>query len=121
MPCSRSSSVSPTHNIGIRPDLRAAANLRAVNASSSAYRAWAELLSAEFSEHLARVEQGELTTLDPYGAENRAEFFAVATETFFEKPVQLRKALPDLYALLVGFFKIDPERPDRSIENRGAD
>ena len=76
--------------------------------SASAYRAWAGLVSSQFAEHLARVERGELTTLDPYGAENRAEFFAVATEAFFEKPVSLRERRPDLYALLVGFFKLDP-------------
>ncbi len=76
--------------------------------SASAYRAWATLLSAQFAEHLARAERGELTTLNPYGAENRAEFFAVATEAFFEKPVQLRDDQPDLYALLVDFFKLDP-------------
>src|SRR2546426_9392147 len=29
------------------------------------------------------------SALDEYGATNKAEFFAVATETFFEKPVQL--------------------------------
>jgi Mlc titration factor MtfA (ptsG expression regulator) len=76
--------------------------------SGSAYRAWAGLLSAKFAEHLARVNQGEATILDPYGAENRAEFFAVATETFFEKPIELRKDQPELYASLVEFFKIDP-------------
>lgn len=76
--------------------------------SASAYRAWAALLSDQFAEHLARAERGELTTLNPYGAENRAEFFAVATEAFFEKPVQLRRDQPDLYAFLVEFFKIDP-------------
>jgi Mlc titration factor MtfA (ptsG expression regulator) len=76
--------------------------------SVSAYRAWAGLVSSQFAEHLARVERDELTTLDPYGAENRAEFFAVATEAFFEKPMQLREGQPDLYALLVDFFKLDP-------------
>ena len=80
--------------------------------SSSAYRAWADILSSEFSEHLDRVERGEFTTLDPYGAENPAEFFAVATETFFEKPDHLRKARPDLYAQLVSFFKLDPMELD---------
>jgi len=45
--------------------------------SGSAYRQWAALLSTRFSEHVARTEAGEDTTLDPYGARNRAEFFAV--------------------------------------------
>jgi len=76
--------------------------------SASAYRAWARVLSTKFAEFLQRVESGDLTTLNPYGAENRAEFFAVATEAFFEKPVKLREAQPELYALLVDFFKLDP-------------
>jgi len=76
--------------------------------SASAYRAWASLVSTQFAEHLERVESGELTTLDPYGAENRAEFFAVATEAFLEKPVKLRECQPELYALLADFFKLDP-------------
>lgn len=76
--------------------------------SGSAYGAWAHLVSTQFANHLARVERGESTVLDPYGAENRAEFFAVATEAFFEKSAKLRKAQPELYALLVDFFKIDP-------------
>jgi len=80
--------------------------------SASAYRAWAALLSAQFAEHVARVERGELTALNAYGAENRAEFFAVATEAFFEKPDELREDQPQLYALLVDFFKLDPALPE---------
>jgi Mlc titration factor MtfA (ptsG expression regulator) len=57
---------------------------------------------------------------------NRAEFFAVATEAFFEKPAALRRDQPELYRLLVDFYKLDPGvlreatdedglvRPDRS-------
>jgi len=76
--------------------------------SASAYRAWATLFSLKFADHRARVDRGEGTMLDPYGAEDRAEFFAVATEAFFENPVALRKDEPDLYALLLDFYKIDP-------------
>jgi len=46
--------------------------------------------------------------MDNYGATNPAEFFAVATETFFEKPRQLKKKEPDLYAELKDFYKVDP-------------
>jgi Mlc titration factor MtfA (ptsG expression regulator) len=76
--------------------------------SGSAYRQWAGLLSARFAEHVSRTELGEDTTLDPYGASNRAEFFAVATEAFFERPFELRDGEPDLYGLLVDFYKLDP-------------
>jgi Mlc titration factor MtfA (ptsG expression regulator) len=76
--------------------------------TASAYCAWAALLSDRFAEHVARTEAGVPTTLRPYGAENRAEFFAVATEAFFEKPVELRDREPRLHALLVDFFRFDP-------------
>jgi Mlc titration factor MtfA (ptsG expression regulator) len=76
--------------------------------SGSAYRQWATLLSARFAEHVSRTELGEETTLDPYGARNRAEFFAVATEAFFERPAALREGEPELYALLVDFYRFDP-------------
>ena len=46
--------------------------------------------------------------MDVYGATNPAEFFAVATETFFEKPVQLKKEHPELYEELYGFYRVNP-------------
>jgi Mlc titration factor MtfA (ptsG expression regulator) len=76
--------------------------------SGTAYRAWAALLTEEFAEHVARTERGESTALSPYGATNRAEFFAVATETFFERPLALRAEEPALYALLADFYQLDP-------------
>lgn len=48
------------------------------------------------------------TLLDPYGASNRAEFFAVATECFFEAPRQLRQQHPELYSALGRFWHQDP-------------
>ncbi len=76
--------------------------------SASAIRVWAALLSDQFAKHVTRTEAGDLTTLRPYGAENHAEFFAVATEVFFEKPVELRDHEPRLYELLKTFYKLDP-------------
>jgi len=76
--------------------------------SRSSYHAWVTRWSAQFAEHVRRVEAGESTVLDPYGATNRAEFLAVATEAFFETPFELRSDQPDLYALLAEFFKLDP-------------
>jgi len=70
----------------------------------TAIRTWAKVFSAEFKE---LSEHGD-SVLDSYGAENSAEFFAVATEAFFEKPVQLRQKHPELYAQLVSYFKQDP-------------
>ena len=50
----------------------------------------------------------ERPPLSPYGATNPAEFFAVATEAFFDAPVALARAEPDLYAVLRDYFNQDP-------------
>jgi Mlc titration factor MtfA (ptsG expression regulator) len=74
----------------------------------SSLKPWAEVLEKRFKQ-LARAErEGSRTVMDKYGATNHAEFFAVATETFFEKSPQLRAKRPDLYALLSEFYGVDP-------------
>jgi Mlc titration factor MtfA (ptsG expression regulator) len=70
--------------------------------------AWADELADEFDALIAAVERGEHTFLDPYAAEDEAEFFAVATEDFFERPVELLDAHPRLYQLLQEFYALDP-------------
>ena len=70
--------------------------------------AWAADLTAEFDSLLDSVDRGEFTFLDPYAAEDEAEFFAVATEDFFERPAELHAAHPRLYALLAEFYALDP-------------
>jgi Mlc titration factor MtfA (ptsG expression regulator) len=45
--------------------------------------------------------------LRAYGATNEAEFFAVATEAFFERPRALADEHTDLYAVLARFYKLD--------------
>lgn len=55
-------------------------------------------------------ETGTPTVLDTYGATNPAEFFAVVTEAFFERPRALRAKHPELYAELARFFRQDPSR-----------
>ena len=51
---------------------------------------------------------GEHDVLDEYGAENPAEFFAVASESFFLKPCEIRNMHPELYRELSGFYSLDP-------------
>lgn len=46
--------------------------------------------------------------LDTYGADDPAEFFAVATEAFFERPAALQKHHPDLYGVMAEYFNLDP-------------
>jgi len=69
---------------------------------------WADDLAGEFESLLDAVDRGEYTFLDPYAAEDEGEFFAVATEDFFERPAELRAAHPRLYSLLQEFYALDP-------------
>ena len=72
------------------------------------YRIWARVLSEEFQQLCRAAEDGQETVLDTYGAQNPAEFFAVATESFFEKPGRLQERHPALYAQLKEFYRQDP-------------
>lgn len=74
----------------------------------SQYTTWASVLSAEFNRLNKDANKGRKTVMDKYGATNPAEFFAVATETFFEKPIQLKKKHPELYEELKLFYRQDP-------------
>jgi MtfA peptidase len=71
-------------------------------------RSWAEVMKMEFAALRAADETGIPTLLDSYGATNPAEFFAVATEAFFERPIALRRRHKPLYAELQRFFRQDP-------------
>jgi Mlc titration factor MtfA (ptsG expression regulator) len=71
---------------------------------------WSADLGSEFEALQEAVDRDEETFLDPYAMEDEAEFFAVATEDFFERPAGLRAAYPRLYTLLQEFYGLDPER-----------
>ena len=75
----------------------------------SDYSTWAKVMTAEYKQLCEDVQRGADTVLDRYGTTNPAEFFAVATETFFEKPQELIKKRPALYRLLQGYYKLDPK------------
>lgn len=87
-------------------------------AGKSSYRSWAAALSHEFEELQKDYRIGRHSLLDHYGATNPAEFFAVATETFFEKPRRMAEHHPELFEVLAGYYRIDPrdwlEPPARS-------
>lgn len=74
----------------------------------SSYATWARIMSKEYEQLRSNTEHHKKSVMDKYGATNPAEFFAVATETFFEKPKQLKKKAPDLYAELRSFYNVDP-------------
>lgn len=65
--------------------------------------AWAAACSAAFHAHV----EGDEHLLRDYATTNEAEFFAVASEVYFEKPRQLARELPALYAVLRDFYKLD--------------
>ncbi len=79
-------------------------------ATRTEYLGWARVMSTEFKALRIAEAAGTPTVIDTYGATNPAEFFAVATETFFERPRALRAKHPELYAELGRFFRQDPAR-----------
>jgi Mlc titration factor MtfA (ptsG expression regulator) len=72
------------------------------------YLSWARIMRREFEKLRVADEEGEPTLLDTYGSTNPAEFFAVATEAFFEQPAALRARHPELYGELARFFHQNP-------------
>lgn len=70
--------------------------------------AWVAVLGRDLGRFRREVDAGRETFLDPYAAESEAEFFAVASEAFFESPNALRRDYPELYALFRDFFRQDP-------------
>lgn len=73
-----------------------------------AYKTWSTVFAREFAELQRQVHSGKRTLLDAYGATNEAEFFAVATETFFEKPRAMQADHPQLYQQLANYYQLDP-------------
>ena len=71
-------------------------------------QSWAQVMRTEFASLRAAEETGIPTLLNTYGASNPAEFFAVATEAFFEQPFALRTEHPKLYTELRNYFRQDP-------------
>jgi Mlc titration factor MtfA (ptsG expression regulator) len=72
------------------------------------YRAWTAVMSEEFEGLRKASYRGRETLMDHYGATNPAEFFAVATETFFEKPRQMARHHAELFEALRGYYRVDP-------------
>jgi hypothetical protein len=66
------------------------------------------VLSRDFSKLRHDVFYQQHGVLDHYGATNPAEFFAVATETFFEKPQQMAEHHPELFAEFEQYYRVDP-------------
>lgn len=75
----------------------------------SSYKTWGMVLNHDFRELREEVEHHKKDVIDSYGATNPAEFFAVATETFFERPKRLRQTHPELFNELKKYYNVNPE------------
>ena len=76
--------------------------------SRAAYSSWSQVLGEEFALLQRRAEAGQESVLSHYGATDPAEFFAVASEAFFELPQRLSQEHPALYGELRRFYGVDP-------------
>lgn len=88
--------------------------------NATRYRSWARILTKEYEALQRAVESGRATLIDEYGATNPAEFFAVATEAFFEKPIALKQEHPQLYRELRKAYRQDPATRFELAATRGA-
>lgn len=74
-------------------------------ADRASHDRWVEVCTEVFEA----VRRGEgPKTLDAYAGQDVGEFFAVATEAFFDRPAKLRAQAPDLYDVLADFYRQDP-------------
>ncbi|GAB5499620.1 MAG: zinc-dependent peptidase [Pseudohongiellaceae bacterium] len=72
------------------------------------YSSWAETFSREYQALERQAMHREPSLMDIYGATNPAEFFAVATETFLERPREMASEHPELYQQLARFYGLEP-------------
>ena len=76
--------------------------------NAPAYARWSVAFWDEYRRLHDDLQAGRPTMLDPYAATEPAEFFAVVTEVFFERPGQLLAEHPGLYEQLQGYYRLDP-------------
>lgn len=79
------------------------------------YRDWVAVCSREYHRLKSEIQSGKKSFLGTYGSTNEAEFFSVATEEFFDRPLRLKEHSPDLYRVLKEYYRQDPaERVGRN-------
>ncbi|MCW8839709.1 MAG: zinc-dependent peptidase [Gammaproteobacteria bacterium] len=76
--------------------------------SSMPPQQWSDDFTRAYHRMLSHLDHGHRSRIDPYAIESPAEFFAVVSEFFFEKPELLQEELPAVYAELVAFYRQDP-------------
>ncbi len=83
---------------------KGAADGRPWRPNATKRRRWAAVMDAA----LQRLRQEPSTVIDSYGASEPAEFFAVVTEAFFERPMELAAEAPEVYGELAGLYGVNP-------------
>lgn len=71
-------------------------------------QAWSEAFSKAYTDFCRSVDENDVTEIDPYAAENPAEFFAVMSEAFFDSPLSVDAHFPAVYEQLALFYRQDP-------------
>jgi len=74
---------------------------------ASMYRDWAQVLGAEYKRLQDEVTTSTPSLISAYAATQPAEFFAVVTELFFERPIELQLEHPALYEELRQYYRQD--------------
>ena len=69
---------------------------------------WAQVMSAAYGQLQARLAAGAPGLIDPYGATDPAEFFAVVSELFFERPQDLAQQHPAVFEVLADHYRVQP-------------
>ena len=82
---------------------------------------WTETFTAAYEDLCQQVRRGEPTGLDDYACESPAEFFAVVSEVFFERPEMLIEHYPEVYSQLAMFYRQDPVRRDLAVQAQTAE
>lgn len=85
-----------------------AANGAPILVNGQSYQEWSSVFNEQFQHLRAQAQRGEPSLFDYYGATEPAEFFAVASEVFFEKASSFYQQYPKLYQQLKQFYQVDP-------------
>lgn len=72
------------------------------------FAVWDRVFAKAYKSHVQHIQAGRKTVFDGYGAEGPEEFFAVAVEVFFERPVALKSKEPEVYEQLAMLFRLEP-------------
>jgi Mlc titration factor MtfA (ptsG expression regulator)/Flp pilus assembly protein TadD len=76
--------------------------------SNERLQRWNKVVRAAMEQLSEEEAQDQPELIDPYGLTNQAEFFAVSTESFFERPVEMRSRYAPLYDCLRDLYRVDP-------------